>query len=386
MSTQTPSEANKMIPAPRHALALRSAALVMRGMADLARDSNWLIKKVFTGHTSNLALSSDGQLCAVLPLVADDREKVTVFDIELGRPPVALSVPGERPTGRSSAPASFVWSSTASDLVAAWPGWGNRLYAFDLHQKGRVAGFGEFSRFPTHLARSESGKYLVSACGGGAEARLRLWEAAPDSSTGVSFPQLPFREAGDPRTFEEWFGDRPIDTESTDDSAVSAFGHIAFNPDEGTVASVIEIEGEWADDSIVLLDVPTLRCVRTFQAKGHITGLAWTSDSRNLIICSGGQAYRIRPPSSDSEPLPFGAELVACHPHLPLCVCFSSWLKSSAKGRLFLVHLDQLLVFDEYAADGVSALSWSRDGSKAYAVTADGLAFIYELPPLWLLA
>jgi hypothetical protein len=39
-------------------------------------------------------------------------------------------------------------------------------------------------------------------------------------------------------------------------------------------------------------------------------------------------------------------------------------------------------VFDEYAAEGVVDLRWSRDGSKAYAVTADGLAYIYELPPL----
>jgi WD40 repeat protein len=385
MSTPTSSEANKMIPAPRHALASRSAALVVRGLADLARDSNWLIKKVFTGHTPHLALSSAGQLCAALPLVANDGERVAVYDIELGRPPVALTVPGERPTGRSGAPAAFAWSSTGSDLVAAWPGWGNRLYAFDLHRKGAV-GFGEFSHFPTHLARSESGRYLASVCGGGLEARLRLWEAAPDSSRGMPFAESPLREAGGPRTFEEWLGDRPIDPESTDDSTFSAFGRIAFSPDEGAVASVVEIEGEWADDSIVLLDVPTLRCLRTFQAKGHITGLAWTCDSRNLIICSAGQAYRVSPPSAESEPLPFGAELVACHPHLPLCLCFSSWLKSSAKGRLFLARLDQLSLFDEYAAEGVADLSWSRDGSKAYAVTGDGRAYIYELPPLWLVA
>jgi hypothetical protein len=81
------------------------------------------------------------------------------------------------------------------------------------------------------------------------------------------------------------------------------------------------------------------------------------------------------------DALPFGAELCACHPHLPLCVCYSSWLKNSAKGRLFLVDLNRLEVFDEYAAEGIADLRWSADGSKAYAVTQDGMAYIYE-PPL----
>jgi hypothetical protein len=45
------------------------------------------------------------------------------------------------------------------------------------------------------------------------------------------------------------------------------------------------------------------------------------------------------------------------------------------------VDLNRLTVFDEYAAEAVVGLRWSLDGSKAYAVTSDGLAYIYE-PPL----
>ena len=59
----------------------------------------------------------------------------------------------------------------------------------------------------------------------------------------------------------------------------------------------------------------------------------------------------------------------------------ASWLRNSAKGRLFVADLTSLAVFDEYAAEGVADLRWSLDGSKAYAVTSDGLAYIYE-PPL----
>jgi len=382
MHQHSAPSANKIVPAPARTLATRSAALVTRGLLDLARDSNWLIKKVFSGHTSRLALSSTGQLCAALPLAPNHTESIALYDIELGRPTVALSVPGEKPHARSALALAFAWSSTASDLVVAWQGWGSRLYAFDPHGEISLGGFGEFSTFPSHLAWSDSGKYFASACCGAAEARLRLWEAAPNSKSGGPFAEPPLSEAGGPRSFEEWFDDDPLGADSADECAFSGFGRIAFSPDEGTLASVVAIEGDWADDSIVLLDVPTLRRRAIFQAQGHITGLAWTFDGQNLIHCSAGQAYRTGPSSPEVEALPFGAELVACHPHLPVCLCFSSWLRSSAKGRLFLADLNRLSLFDEYAAEGVVDLRWSRDGSKAYAVTADGLAYIYELPPL----
>jgi len=357
---------------------------VTRGLLDLARDSNWLIKKIFTGHTSRLALSSTGQLCAALPLVPNDTgsESIALYDIELGRPTVALSVPGRKPSSRSALPVAFAWSSTASDLVVAWHGWGRHLYAFDPHGEISLGGFGEFSSFPSHLAWSDSGRYFASACGGAAQARVRLWEAAPHSTSAMAFAEPPLSEVGGPRSFEEWFDNHPLNAESADESALFGFGPLSFSPDERTLASVVEIEGEWADDSIVLLDVPTLRRRATFQAQGHVTGLAWTFDGQSLIHCSAGQAYRTGSISPEIESLPFGAELVACHPHLPVCLCFSSWLRSSAKGRLFLADLHRLSVFDEYAAEGVVDLCWSRDGSKAYAVTADGLAYIYEPPPL----
>jgi WD40 repeat protein len=377
-----PRTSSQIVPAPPQALASRSAALVTRGLLDLTRDSNWRIKKIFNGHTLRLALSATGQLCAALPLVPSNGESVALYDIELGRPAVALSVRGQTRGARSGLPAAFAWSPTASDLIVAWQGWGNYLYAFGPHGEGSVGGFGEFSQFPSHLAWSESGRYFASACGEGVQARVRLWEAALDSKIGMPFAGPPLSETGGPRSFEQWFDAGPLGTESNDESAFSGFGSIAFSLDESTVASVVEIEGEWADDSIVLLEVPTLRRLRTFQAQGHVTGLTWTVDSQNLIYCSAGQAYRIGPTSSEIESLPFGAELVACHPHLPVCLCFSSWLRSSAKGRLFLADLDRLSVFDEYASEGVVDLRWSYDGSKAYAVTADGLAYIYEPLPL----
>jgi hypothetical protein len=263
------SSANQIIPAPPRALRSRSTALVARGLRDLARDSNWLIKKIFTGPSEPLALSSTGQLCVALP---DEVERVVLYDIELGRPTVVLSIPGEPPSSRASRPGAFVWSSAANELIGAWRGWGSRLYAFDLHGKSPVGSFGEFSELPRHLAWSGSGRYFASSSRGGAEARVRLWEAAAHPTRGMPFAGAPLSEAGGPRSFEQWFDGYTLEAESGDESAFSGFGRIAFSPDESTLASVVEIEGEWADDSIVLFDVPTLRSLGAFQAQGHITG------------------------------------------------------------------------------------------------------------------
>ena len=136
-----------------------------------------------------------------------------------------------------------------------------------------------------------------------------------------------------------------------------------------------------ADDSIVVFDVPSLDKLNVFDAQGHITDLAWIPGSPQIIFCSAGQAYRLDSDTLEFEPLAFGAELCACHPHLPLCICFNSWLKNSATGRLFLADLNRQVIFDQRTADGVVDLCWSADGTKAFAITQDGLGYVYE-PPL----
>ena len=204
------------------------------------------------------------------------------------------------------------------------------------------------------------------ACGCGRPERAQL-----------PFAQSPTKEMGVPDGFER----QTYEAEFGEEGAFGGYGRTAFSPDEKILASVIEIRGDWADDSIVLADVPALRTQNVFQAQGHITDLTWTPDSRQIIYCAAGQAYSLDVESLAFEPLPFGAELCVCHPHLPLCICYSSWLKNSAKGRLFIVDLGRQTMFDEYAAEGIVDLRWSVDGSKAYAMTQDGMAYIYE-PPL----
>lgn len=385
--------AQQIVPAPRQALVMRSAALVTRGLRDLSRESNWLVKKVFSGRSSQLAVSPTGQVCAVSPLVRRGSESIALYDVELGVPLLALSVPeasGNAPIGQ---PAQFVWSPSGRHLVATWGGWPRELQAFDLNAKMFLEGFGRFESFPSALAWSETGNYFAASSSGGADSRVRLWEASAKDAGAMPFVESPAGELtlNDCSAWPEWRGgvaseDQCLpeggpEADFADGAAVAGFGRAAFSVDEGSLACVVEIEGEWADDSIAILEVPSLRKQSVFHAQGHITDLTWTYDSRQIIFCAAGRASRLAADTMEPEPLPFGAELCVCHPHLPICLCFSSWLKNSAKGRLFLVDLRRLKTFDEHAAEGVVDLRWSADGSKAYAITSDGLAYLYE-PPL----
>ena len=57
----------QIVPTASRGLAVRSAALVVRGLRDMARDSNWLIKKVFPGSTPRLAISATGAVSLIAP-------------------------------------------------------------------------------------------------------------------------------------------------------------------------------------------------------------------------------------------------------------------------------------------------------------------------------
>jgi len=382
MDTQEKAPANQLARrGESQALVLRSAALVSRGLRDLARDSNWLIKKVFSGGASHLAVSPAGEVCALSPFVRQGAERIALYDVERGVPTLALAVPGEPEMCPPGLPAAFAWSPTARHLVAAWGGWLPEFHVFDLHGKVFLGGFGDFKNFPAHLAWSDTGKYFAAGSPAGGESWLRLWPAAQPAIAAMPFAADAAAELRAPSAGENWMEHATDETDSTAESGFAGFGRLAFSPDEATLAAVAEIDGDWADDSVVLLALPEFARRTVMPAHGRITDLAWTADNRQLIYCSGGQAYRVSAQSHESETLPFGAELCAVHPHLPLALCFSSWLKNSAKGRLFLVNLNRLAIFDEYAAEGVVTLRWSLDGSKAFAVTSDGLAYIYE-PPL----
>lgn len=376
MATQEKT-AKHIIPAPPQGLAVRSAALVARGLRDLVRDSNWLTTRVFSGRSPHAAVSFQGQVCAVAPPGKGEPQRILLYDTERGAPALALAVPNEAVSFGSqlAAKAAFSWSPSTQYLVGAWGLWEPALHIFDLNNRTFVGTFGDFAEFPRFISWSGTGRYFAKA-GAGKKGSLGLWPTQTNATV-LSGPAV--KRIGPP----DWIERENIAedaAEPSDEGTFAGYGRFSFSPNECTLAAAIEIKGEWADDAILFVRLPSFQRQSVFHAEGHITDLTWNPESDRIIYCAAGQAYRVNVQSLQAESLPFGAEFCACHPHRPLCVCFSSWLKNSATGRLFLVDLDTMDVFDEHPAENVADLRWSCDGARAYAVTRDGLAYSYDPP------
>jgi WD40 repeat protein len=369
---EAPSHSRELARTGSQGIALRSAALVRRGLRDLARNSNWLIRKVFDGPVSHAAVSPDGQVCTLSSQIRHGGQSLTLFDVERCVPTLTLSLSPQRDAATESH-ARFAWSPDARYLLAAWGAQAGAIEMFDLRAKMLAGAFGNFSRAPSDVVWSPSGALVASACEG-EHPLLELWRMQPHSAAPGEAAAQPLRQLGVP----DWIELEDAEMQSGERNSFAGYGRVAFSPDEKSLACAVKIGGEWADDMIVFLDTHTLIKKTVFEAQGRVTDLAWSNDGNRLVYCSAGQAYGIDPLSAECTPLPFGGEQCAWHPHLPICLFFSSWLRSSAKGRLFLVDMNRINVFDEYPAEGILDLCWSIDGSKAYAITNEGLAYLYE--------
>src|ERR1700722_19657400 len=134
--SQVRTDAIALTRANSQGLTVRSAGLVRRGLRDLARDSNWLIKKIFAGRSAQVAISDKGNVCAIPNSTFGAPPRLILFDIEMNVPMMALSVPSELPKVAENLPTAFAWSPGSRYLVAASELWRERaLHIFDLHSK-----------------------------------------------------------------------------------------------------------------------------------------------------------------------------------------------------------------------------------------------------------
>lgn len=353
------------------ALAIRSAALVQRGLQDLSRESNWTRKPAFVGKASKVAVSSHGSVCAISAESRNTPPRVVVHDLHNSFGQLALAVPGETPALAKHLPASFAWSRTGRFLAGAWAAWQPFIHVFDLEGKEFAGAFGKFQKLPSHICWSPDSAYITAASGGGKTASLRLWASG---TGGHAIQDAPLGQTAVP----DWLERQTYEAEFGEEGAFHGYGKTAFSPDGKQVASIVEIQGEWADDAILLAEVPSLKRVQSFQAQGHISDLTWLAGGDAIVYCAASRAYRLDFTPLESQQLPFDAEFCVAHPSLPLLACYTSWQQNSAKGHLFIADLRSNSRYDECEAEGVAEICWSEDGAKAYAVSKDGMAYIYE--------
>lgn len=372
MPARTNRPSQEIAPARTKAITVLSSSLVLRGLREFPQTSRWNIRQAFTGANVHLGISPLGRVAIYSAETRELSQRIQIADSELSGAPTVIAIPDEPFIAHPDFPAAFAWAPNEQSLVAASGTWQPELHLFDPRSGAFAGRFGSFRVYPTHLCWSEDGKYFAVSSDGSDSAKLTLW--MPGSSPENFEPLCEM----DRRAFTE----TPAAGEGEDDQGnFYGFGATAFRPGERLLATVLEFDGDWSDDSVLFLRVPTLEIAGRFETTGHVTELSWSGDGRRLIFCASGQVYSLDVESETITSLPFAAEMCHCHPSLPLCGFYNSWLKSSAAGRIFIADLQRNTIIDECRAEGIGDVRWSNDGRTFYAVARDGTAYLYDGPP-----
>lgn len=361
-------ETREIVTAQKTAITVFSSPLVLRGLREFAQTSRWTVKTAFAGPRECLSISPLGYVATLSRERTSAGRALEIFDLELIGPPTVVSVPEKASAANSPAATAFGWSPSEKILVAATEEWQPEIHLFDLRRKIRSSRLADFQLPPGHLCWSDSEEYLAASTDGTENGTLQLWKAG---NAAAEFRLL--REAG-----ANAFEDNSEKEDLGDQGRFFGFGSIAFHPNQKSLATVLEFDGDWSDDSILLTSIPTLGPISRFEAVGRVTDLSWSHDGSQLFFCASGQAYALDAKSNNITSLPFSAEQCHCHPSQPLCAFYNAWLKNSAEGRVFVVDLQRMNVLDECRAEGILGMRWSHDGHTLYAVAQDGTAYLYE--------
>ena len=370
MATRTKRPSQEIVSLRNRGITVLSSPLVLRGIRELPQTSRWSVKQAFPEPRTHLAVSNGGHIAAYSPASRESSQRVEVSDAELSGETKSITIPDEPFVARPDFPAAFAWSPKGELLAAASGTWHPELHLFDASTGEFTGRFGAFRVYPAHLCWSESGKYFVASSDGSENAKLTLWMAGDSPQAFEPLCEMDRASATAQLASED----------DSEGSSFFGFGAVAFQHDEKTLALALEHDGDWSDDSLLLVRVPTLEIVERFETNGQVTQLSWRNDRRTLIFCASGQAYSLDTANGQMNSLPFAAELCQCHPSRPLCAFYNSWLKSSAAGRIFIADLQRNEVIDECHAEGIGDIKWSSDGRTLYCVALDGVTYLFDCP------
>ncbi|MGA8074378.1 MAG: WD40 repeat domain-containing protein [Candidatus Acidiferrales bacterium] len=349
-------------------LAVRTAALVRRGLRDLTVETHWRVRKVSAARHGSVAVSPFGQMAALETRPGSPRVSLTVEDLE------SETLPEELPLTIESVQAAGLgihvvrWSPDGRYILAASPDWNPEAHLFDVERQSCLRTY-PIPSLDDSFAWSPDGNIFGLASA--ADCSVNTWlcrNAAPtldETPHGSLDPSLAIRNDS-------------AEAEPGEVTVLAGFGPMAFSIASGLIAVALRFPEEWADDHILLAAAPSLSSGTIVPIQGNATDMSWDARGENLIFCAGGKVFAANLATRSIVPLPFNAEICRCHPILPICACYSSWLKDSENGRLFITEARTGRIVDECDAEGVVDLCWSVDGERVYAVTRDGLAYIYD--------
>ncbi len=366
MSVLSPSA--ELVTRKTQSLAVRTATLVRRGLRDLAVETHWRARKVSSARHGAVAVSPFGRMAALQTPQGRGRVSLTVEDLENETEveTLPLSIAGITEPGLGISVAR--WSPDGRFLLVASPDWNPEAHLFDVEALSCVHTYPIPSLDDSFAWSPNAGLFGLASA---AECTVNIWRcrnAAPaldDTPHGSLDPSLAIRNDS-------------AEAQPGDVAVLSGFGPMAFSSVGGLIAVALRFPEEWADDHILLAAAPSLSSGTIVPIQGNATDMSWDARGENLIYCAGGKVFAANLASRGILPLPFNAEICRCHPIVPVCACYSSWLKDSANGRLFIIEMRTGRVVDECDAEGVVDLCWSADGERVFAATRDGLAYIYD--------
>jgi WD40 repeat protein len=344
-----------------HALAVQSSALVRRGLNDLALESHWEIKPLRSSRQTRAAISPAGHAAIIAPRSGPIASSVAIHD--LTREESVNWTPNlTRHESNDRELLALRWSPSGRVLLSASR---DALHFWNEREKAEISARDILADAHASFAWSHNAAFFAAANA----PSLRLWGCRHEE------PSIAENPVGALNSVEPLTAFNPGEPE---EAAFSHFGPVAFSGDAKHLAVSVKYAGEWADDAILVLRVPSLERESLIAVQGNITDLNWAPDNERIVYCAGGQVFSARVALGESTQLPFTAEICRIHPHRFVCIGFSSWLRHSSKGRIFLADVRDGRIIEECDADGVIDLCWSLEGDRAYAITRDGLAYIFE--------
>jgi len=127
----TPLPNAEIVTRKTQSLAVRTAALVRRGLRDLTVETHWRVRKVVSARHGSVAVSPFGKIAALETPVGGRAVSLTVEDMEAETAPEDLPLAPESVLAAGLGISSVRWSPDGRYILAASPDWNPEAHLFD---------------------------------------------------------------------------------------------------------------------------------------------------------------------------------------------------------------------------------------------------------------